>query len=131
MLLCTYGKHASLWRIVKMEITNIALPQPEHASDEEITRELLFEGMINHGLEDVRAGRVLSNNKMAEGNLQPYRLRQSAAAGKVVHRIYEYAQLLSNFPKLGYKYREEPKEDIPILLYGHYRIPYLSTDAAT
>jgi toxin ParE1/3/4 len=33
--------------------------------------------------------------------------------------------LLSDFPQLGYKYREEPEGDIRILLYGHYRIAYM------
>ncbi len=47
------------------------------------------------------------------------------AAGKVVSGIYEKAQLLSDFPEIGYKYREEPEGEIRILLYGHYRIAYL------
>lgn len=50
------------------------------------------------------------------------------AAGKVVSGIYEKAQLLSDFPEIGYKYREEPEGEIRILLYGHYRIAYLITD---
>jgi len=50
------------------------------------------------------------------------------AAGKVVSGIYEKAQLLSDFPKLGYKYREEPEGEVRILLYGHYRIAYIITD---
>ena len=50
------------------------------------------------------------------------------AAGKVVSGIYEKAQLLSDFPKIGYKYREEPEGDVRILLYGHYRIAYVITD---
>lgn len=50
------------------------------------------------------------------------------AAGKVVSGIYEKAQLLSDFPEIGYKYREEPEGEIRILLYGHYRIAYIITD---
>ncbi len=50
------------------------------------------------------------------------------AAGKVVSGIYEKAQLLSDFPKLGQKYREEPEGEIRVLLYGHYRIAYMITD---
>ncbi len=50
------------------------------------------------------------------------------AARKVVSGIYEKAQLLRDFPKIGYKYREEPEGEIRILLYGHYRIAYLITD---
>jgi len=50
------------------------------------------------------------------------------AAGKVISGIYEKVQLLSDFPEIGYKYREEPEGEIRILLYGHYRIAYLITD---
>ncbi len=51
------------------------------------------------------------------------------AAGKVVSGIYKKVQLLIDFPELGYKYREEPEGDIRILLYGHYRIAYIITNA--
>ena len=47
------------------------------------------------------------------------------AAANVVSGIYAKAQLLRDFPKIGYMYREEPDGDIRILLYGHYRIAYL------
>lgn len=50
------------------------------------------------------------------------------AAGKVVSGIFDKAQLLSDFPEIGYKYREEPEGEIRILLYGHYRIAYIITD---
>ena len=50
------------------------------------------------------------------------------AAGKVDSGIYDKAQLLSDFPEIGYKYREEPEGEIRILLYGHYRIAYIITD---
>lgn len=42
-----------------------------------------------------------------------------------VSGIYEKAQLLRNFPEIGYLYRKESDGDIRILLYGHYRIAYL------
>lgn len=48
-----------------------------------------------------------------------------AAAQKVVSGIYEKAQVLRNFPEIGYKYRIEAEGEIRILLYGHYRIAYL------
>jgi plasmid stabilization system protein ParE len=51
-----------------------------------------------------------------------------SAAEKVVSGIYDKAQLLSDFPELGQKYREEPEGDIRVLLYGHYRIAYIITD---
>ncbi|MCK5516051.1 MAG: type II toxin-antitoxin system RelE/ParE family toxin [Desulfobulbaceae bacterium] len=50
------------------------------------------------------------------------------AAGKVVSGIYDKAQLLRDFPNIGYKYREEPEGEVRILLYGHYRIAYVVTD---
>ena len=47
------------------------------------------------------------------------------AAGKVVTAIYDKAQLLSSFPKLGHTYRSESEGEIRVLLYGHYRIAYI------
>lgn len=47
------------------------------------------------------------------------------AAQKVVSGIYEKAQVLRNFPEIGYRYRTEVEGEIRILLYGHYRIAYL------
>ena len=51
-----------------------------------------------------------------------------SAAAKVVEGIYEKAQLLKEYPEIGYRYRSESEGDIRILLYGHYRITYLLTD---
>ena len=47
------------------------------------------------------------------------------AAQKVVEGIYEKAQVLKIFPKIGYQYKDEEEGEIRILLYGHYRIAYL------
>lgn len=47
------------------------------------------------------------------------------AAATVVSGIYDKAQILRNYPEIGYKYRIEPDGEIRILLYGHYRIAYL------
>jgi toxin ParE1/3/4 len=47
------------------------------------------------------------------------------AARKVVSAIYEKAQILIDFPEIGYRYSIEPEGEIRILLYGHYRIAYL------
>lgn len=49
----------------------------------------------------------------------------SRAAERVVTGIYRKAQVLADFPEIGYMYRTEPEGDIRILLYGHYRIAYL------
>lgn len=50
---------------VKEKIAQIVLSQPEDATYDEIMRELAFERMIDRGLEDVRSGRVISNDDMA------------------------------------------------------------------
>jgi len=50
---------------VKEKITEVVLSQPEDASYDEIMRELAFERMVDRGLKDVRAGRVISNDEMA------------------------------------------------------------------
>lgn len=50
------------------------------------------------------------------------------AAWKVISGIYDKAQLLSDFPNIGYKYRDEPEGEVRILLYGHYRIAYIISD---
>lgn len=47
------------------------------------------------------------------------------AAERVTIGIYRKAQVLTDFPRIGYKYRAEPDGEIRILLYGHYRIAYL------
>ncbi len=47
------------------------------------------------------------------------------AAANVVTGIYTKAQLLRDFPEIGYMYHQETDGDIRILLYGHYRIAYL------
>ncbi len=49
---------------VKEKMTGIIQSQPEDATYEEIMRELAFERMVAHGLDDSRQGRVLSNSEM-------------------------------------------------------------------
>lgn len=51
---------------VKEKITEVVLSQPEDASYDEIMRELAFERMVDRGLADVRAGRVISDDEMAD-----------------------------------------------------------------
>lgn len=48
-----------------------------------------------------------------------------SAAARVVEGIYEKAQILHQFPEIGYIYRKEEEGFIRILLYGHYRIAYI------
>jgi len=50
------------------------------------------------------------------------------AANHVLEGIYTKAQLLADFPEMGYHYRQEPNGSIRVLLYGHYRIAYLFRD---
>jgi plasmid stabilization system protein ParE len=47
------------------------------------------------------------------------------AAERTVQGIYEQAQRLRQFPKLGYRYQHETGRMIRVLLHGHYRIAYL------
>jgi len=47
-------------------IRGIVDNQPEDASYEEIMRELAIERMVERGLQDVRANRVVSNSEAAQ-----------------------------------------------------------------
>jgi len=47
-------------------IRTIVENQPEDASYDEIMRELAFDRMVERGLQDVRANRVVSNNEAAQ-----------------------------------------------------------------
>ena len=49
----------------KEELTKLIEEQPEDSSGEEIVRELAFHVMVQRGLADSDAGRVISNNEMA------------------------------------------------------------------
>ena len=42
----------------------------------------------------------------------------SSAAARVVEGIYEKAQLLKDYPEIGYKYRSEPEGEVRILLWA-------------
>ena len=48
----------------KQKMAEVIQSQPEDATYEEIMRELAFERMIARGLEDSRAGRVMSNEEI-------------------------------------------------------------------
>lgn len=52
-------------------------------------------------------------------------LDNPTAAKRVVKGIYDKAQVLKIYPKIGHKFHSDYQEDIRILLYGHYRIAYL------
>jgi len=46
------------------------------------------------------------------------------AAAQVVEGVFEKAQVLTEFPGIGYKY-EGTSREVCILLYGHYRITHV------
>ena len=48
----------------KQKMAEVIQSQPEDATYEEIMRELAFERMVTRGLEDSRAGRVMSNEEI-------------------------------------------------------------------
>lgn len=48
-----------------------------------------------------------------------------AAAARVIAGIHEKAQVLVQFPEIGYRYDKYQNDEVRILLYGHYRIAYL------
>ena len=50
----------------KDRIKAVVEAQPDDASYEEILRELAFERMVQRGLADSRAGRVISNEEMGK-----------------------------------------------------------------
>jgi predicted transcriptional regulator len=49
----------------KEELTKLIEEQPEDSSREEIVRELAFHVMVQRGIADSDAGRVVSNDEMA------------------------------------------------------------------
>ena len=50
-------------------------------------------------------------------------------ANRVIEEIYNKAQILEIMPKAGYKYQD--RDNVRILLYGHYRIAYFLKDSDT
>lgn len=47
-----------------------------------------------------------------------------SAAAMVVEGIYERAQTLKEFPRIGHRYELIEVREVRILLYGHYRKAY-------
>ncbi len=50
----------------KTKMVEIIKEQPEDSSYDEILRELAFKRMVDRGLEDERAGRIVSNDDAAK-----------------------------------------------------------------
>jgi toxin ParE1/3/4 len=53
------------------------------------------------------------------------------AADKTVNGIYEKAQMLAKHPEAGFTYPLPGRDDVRVLLYGHYRIAYVITGRNT
>ena len=52
-------------------------------------------------------------------------LDNPAAAAKTIDGIYDKVQLLAEFPEIGFRYPLPGRDDVRVLLYGHYRIAYV------
>lgn len=46
------------------------------------------------------------------------------AADRLIEEIYQKAELLREFPEMGYRLPPYRRKNIRVLLYGHYRILY-------
>ena len=53
------------------------------------------------------------------------------AAIRVVRSIYQRVEVLKDFPLIGQRLLDWPDRHIRVLLYGHYRIAYLTKDDGT
>ena len=49
---------------IQERLISIIKDQPEDSSIDEIMQELIIEQMVEHGLADVREGRIISNEEM-------------------------------------------------------------------
>lgn len=49
----------------KERIVKVVASQPDDATYDEILKELALANMVDHGLEDIRTDRLVSNNEMA------------------------------------------------------------------
>lgn len=63
---------------------------------------------------------------MAQGYPDYIARDSSESAVRVVEAIYEKAQLLGRFPEIGHRYDKIADRHVRTLLYGHYRIAYLT-----
>jgi len=54
-----------------------------------------------------------------------------AAADSTIDGIFRKAQLLADYPNIGYVYKKINSNKIRVLLYGHYRIAYLVKEKGT
>jgi toxin ParE1/3/4 len=52
-----------------------------------------------------------------------------AAADRTIEGIWQKVQMLARNPEAGYRYPLIARDDVRVLLYGHYRIAYLVNDS--
>lgn len=58
--------------------------------------------------------------------IREYISRDSAAsANRVIEGIWQKTQMLADNPEAGFRYPLRERDDIRVLLYGHYRIAYV------
>jgi plasmid stabilization system protein ParE len=50
------------------------------------------------------------------------------AADRTIDGIWQKAQILTKYPEAGFKYSLPGRDDVRVLLYGHYRIAYLLSE---
>jgi predicted transcriptional regulator len=62
----TFSAEIEVMSTAKEKMFEIIRSQPDDASYEEIMRELAFERMVDHGLEDARQGRVLPDEEIKQ-----------------------------------------------------------------
>ncbi len=48
-----------------------------------------------------------------------------AAADRVIEGIWQKTQMLASNPEAGFRYPLPDRDDVRVLLYGHYRIAYV------
>jgi plasmid stabilization system protein ParE len=50
------------------------------------------------------------------------------AADKTIQGILDKVQILARHPEAGFSYALPGRDDVRVLIYGHYRIAYVVTD---
>jgi toxin ParE1/3/4 len=59
-------------------------------------------------------------------DIREYISRDSAeSANRVIEGIWQKTQMLADYPEAGFRYPIRERDDIRVLLYGHYRIAYV------
>lgn len=51
-----------------------------------------------------------------------------SAAVRTIEGIYDRVQILADFPELGFRYELADRDNVRVLLFGHYRIAYVVSE---